>query len=174
MLAQFTWQQFLLAAMILSLIWYAGVMLVFYRNEFLGFFGGKSNRPLPERLPRQRDNEVPVLEEEALHQQGLMGKSRLPEGMSTVAMGSFGFSQTEEQRETQVGLVPDVLQELKEIFSIIEKEDGSKKDFFNLMDMVREKFPGIASNPNIPRINQYIREHAPFLLTAQELENLWD
>ncbi len=173
MLQQFTWQQFLVAAMVLSLIWYAGVILLYYRTEFLGFLGRTENIR-PEPLPHRWETGVEVLEDEIPKENELMGKPKLPEGMSSIGMGSFGFVQTEDERETKVGLVPDVLQEIKEIFGIIEKEDGSKKDFFDLMEMVRQKFPKIGSNPNIVRINQFITEHAPFHLSADELENLWD
>jgi hypothetical protein len=174
MLQQFTWQQFLVASMVLSLIWYAGIILFFYRTEVFGFFSRAGSERSLEPLPHRWERGVEVLENENLPVNELMGKSKLPEGMSTVAMGSFGFVQTDGEREEQIGLVPDVLQEIKEIFGIIEKEDGSKRDFFNLMEMVREKFPQIGSNPNIPRINQFISEHAPFHLSAEELENLWD
>lgn len=160
--------------MVLSLIWYAGVILLFYRTELLGFFGKVGNEDRKERLPHRWETEVEDLENENLPPDELMGKSKLPQGMSSVGMASFGFVQTDVEREEQIGLVPDVLQEIKEIFGIIEKEDGSKKDFLSLMEMVREKFPQIGSNPNISRINQFISEHAPFHLSAEELENLWD
>lgn len=174
MLQQFTWQQFLVASMVLSLIWYVFVILIFYRTEFLGLFGRKEINQSAERLPHHWEKDVEALQDENQQTNELMGKARLPDGMATVSMGGFGFAQTEQERETQIGLVPDVLQEIKEIFAIIEKEDGSKKDFLNLMEMVREKFPRIGSNPNIARINQFIGEHAPFHLSADELENLWD
>ena len=174
MLQQFTWQQFLVASMVLSLVWYVGVILIYFRSEVFGFFGNVGIGTSAESLPHRWEKGVEVLENEDVAQEELMGKSRLPQGMESVPMGSFGFAQTEGQREAQVGLVPDVLQEIREIFGIIEKEDGSKKDFFNLMEMVREKFPKIGSSPNIPQINQFIAEHAPFHLSAEELENLWD
>jgi hypothetical protein len=174
MLQQFTWQQFLIASMVFSLIWYAGVILIYYRTELSDFFGRTGNNQSTERLPHRWETGVAVLGNENLQEEKLIGKAKLPEGMASVAMGSFGFVQTEDDRETQVGLVPDVLKEIKEIFGIIEKEDGNKKDFFNLMEMVREKFPKIGSNPNVSRINQFISEHAPFHLSADELENLWD
>lgn len=174
MLQQFTWQQFLVASILLSLIWYVGVILIYFRSEVSGFFGNVGTGNSADSLPHRWEKGVEVLESEAIVQQELMGKSKLPDGMESVSMGSFGFVQTEDEREAQIGLVPDVLQEIREIFGIIEKEDGSKRDFFNLMEMVREKFPKIGSNPNIPQINQFIAQHAPFHLSAEELENLWD
>lgn len=177
MLHEFTWQQFLVAAMVLSLVWYVGVVLLLYRKEVLFWFGKSRGKEPKERLPHRWQKgvvEVSEVKDHSLVEEDLMGKAKLPDGMSSVSMGSFGFSQTEDDRESQVGLVPDVLQELKEIFAIIEKEDGNKTDFLNLMEMVKNKFPKISSNPNIPRINQFISEHSPFYLTPEEMENLWD
>lgn len=175
MLQQFTWQQFLVAAMVFSLVWYAAVFLLFYRKEIRAFF----NRDQPEkavkgpddRLPHRWENEIEELSPE---DDELIGKTKLPEGMSSVSMAGVNFIPDDQAKQQQIGLVPDVLEEIKVIFGTLEKEDGSKRDFFNLMEMVREKYPKIGSHPSIPRINGFIAENAPFHLSAEELENLWD
>lgn len=174
MLQQFTWQQFLIASMVLSLIWYGGVILMFYRTELVNVLNRKPSIPSVEKLPHRWDKDVEVLVNENNEIDDLMGKAKLPDGMASVGMGSFGFTTDENEREEQVGLISDLLQELKGIFSLLEREDGRKTDFFNLMEMVREKFPKIGSHPRIPQINEFISEHAPFHLSQEELENLWD
>ena len=89
-------------------------------------------------------------------------------------MSQFGFAQpAATDKVTQLGLVPDVLEELKIIFSILASEDGSKADFFSLFKTVKEKYPKITADPNIDSINIYIREHVPFHLSNEELEDLW-
>ena len=173
MLQQFTWQQFLVATLVLTLIWYLAVILIFYRKELIAFLSGKKliiqgNEPLPHRWEKG----VETLGEE--NEEELMGKSKMPEGMDNVGMSGFGFVSGEDAIEQQVGLVPDVLEEIREVFAILAKEDGNKKDFINLMEMVRDKYPKIASHPNIGRINEFISEHASFHLSKDELENLWD
>ncbi len=187
MLQLFTWQQFLIAALILTLIWYAGVILLIYRkelNDLLSGIGKRTSAEQPEPLRHAWDedfeNETPIADE------NLMGKPVLPEGVSRVSMSMFGFApktaKPEEQKEThedddkntQLGLVPDVLEELKRIIEIMAKRDGNKSDFFSLLKSVKEKYLRIASSPNIGSINAYIREHVPFHLTGEELENLWD
>lgn len=110
-----------------------------------------------------------------------MGKSKMPEGLEVVSMDALSFSVGDESssidenhKSDQLGLVPDVIQEIKEIFGIIEKEDGTKQDFFSLAAMISEKYGRIGSNPNIGRVNEFIRDNAPFALTLEELEYLWD
>lgn len=178
MLQQFTWQQFLVAALVLTVIWYVAITLTFYRKEFFGLFGPKLTTHSSERLPHRWEKGVDKLagivsEEEP----DLMGKSKLPDGMSRVSSDAFGFSgndQNPDSKVEQVGLVPDVLEELKGIFSSLAANDGDKLDFMEMMDTVREKFPKIASSPNIGRINTFIAENAPFYLSKDELENMWD
>ncbi|MGY4383927.1 hypothetical protein ACVWYN_000953 [Pedobacter sp. UYP24] len=173
MLAQFTWQAFLIATLVLTLVWYAAVILIFYREKLNWLLSGKLPQK-PEALSHRWDNGVETLEEEQYSEEALMGKPKIPEGTSNVSMGNIGFVADADEKTQQLGLVPDVLQELKEVFSILEKEDGNKKDFFNLMEVVREKYGQIGSNPNIGRINEFIAAHAPFHLSSEELENLWD
>jgi hypothetical protein len=174
MLAQFTWQEFLIATLVLTLVWYAGIILIFYRKELNNFLGRKLQQKT-EPLPHRWANKVEPLEQQSEDfPDELLGKPKAPEGTTSINMGQIGFARDGDAKEHQIGLVPDVLQELKIVFAILEKEDGNKKDFFNLMEVVREKYEQVGSNPNIGRINEFISQHAPFHLSAEELENLWD
>lgn len=175
MLAQFTWHQFLIATLLLTLFWYVAVILIFYRKDLSDFLNGKHRHKDADPLAHRWEKGVDDLEDEAKNvSEDLLGKPKVPEGTSTVSMGKFGFAKDDEAKAQQIGLVPDVLQELKTVFAILEKEDGNKKDFFNLMEVVRQKYGQIGSNPNIGRINEFISAHAPFHLSPEELENLWD
>jgi uncharacterized protein YozE (UPF0346 family) len=89
-------------------------------------------------------------------------------------MNEFSFAEMDNDQEEQLGLLPDFLEELKTIFNILEKEDGKKADFISLFGMVKAKYPKATESANLDAINQYIREHAPFLLSNEELDNLWD
>lgn len=169
MLQQITWHQFLVAAMVLTLIWYAGVILIFYRKELKAFLSGKKNTKAEREPLLHRWDEDTLAEEQ---EDDLVGKPALPEGMSISAMDEISFA--DRHKELQQGEIPDVLEELKCVFSILEKEDGNKSDFFSLMKLVKGKYPSISSNPNLESINAYIRDHVPFLLTTEELDNLWD
>jgi hypothetical protein len=184
MLHYFTWQQFSIAALILSFSWYASVILLFYRKELHNFLSGKpASTGAAEPLAHVWDEDF---EDEPLAEQeeNLLGKPVLPEGMSRLAMSQFGFAPavtaitTEEaagddDRDTRLGIVPDVLEELKSIFHILESEDGNKADFISLFGLVSAKYPKIRNTPNQQAINDYIRENLPFDISDEELDNIW-
>jgi len=177
MLQHFTWAQFLIASAVFSLLWYATILLTAYRKEFLLFFAGKRIDNFP---PSNR--EVPVKEDLSTDSQtSMMGASKLPEGLEVVEMGTLSFAGNngcehidEREESDKIGLVPDVLQELKEVFEVLAAEDGNKKDFIDLAKMISDKYGRIGSNPNISDINTFIREHAPFAISPEEIENLWN
>lgn len=106
---------------------------------------------------------------------GLMGESKLPEGMSMLTSDAFGFSGGDpvDGKMEQLGLVPDVIQEVKTVLAKLSENDGSKRDFLEMMREVRDMFPGVGASPGIGRINSFIAGHAPFHLSAEDLEDLW-
>ncbi|MBB2145773.1 hypothetical protein GM921_09765 [Pedobacter sp. LMG 31464] len=178
MLQQFTWGAFLLASFVLSFLWYCFVLLVFYRREVFGLFGDG----LSERLPHRWEKGLESLEENAggglgegrlVSSDSLMGRSAMPEGMAVLGMGQLSFGGNPDGRYEQVGLVADVIQELKLIFARLEKEAGSKLDFFRMLEKVKEDYGKIGAHPNVGAINEFIAAHVPFHLSSEELENLW-
>ncbi|WEK17868.1 MAG: hypothetical protein P0Y49_13775 [Candidatus Pedobacter colombiensis] len=171
MLQQFTWQQFLVATLILTLIWYFSVMLLFYRKELKAFLNGKklkdeNDAPLPHRWDKKVDELQPAPEE------NLMGKSKLPDGVSIVEMEDIQFA-NEDNKVQLLGLVSDVIEEIKTIFNILVNEDGTKQDFFKLIEAVKESYSGIITSQHIPQINEFIIANASFHITREELDNLW-
>lgn len=177
MLQQVSWTTFLVFYAVLSALWYLALLLTAYRKDAIGFISGFDSGSLPVS---ERKAELPEEHIDAPEQE-IMGRSRLPEGLEVVSMGALNFSVAdkssgidEDQKSDQLGLVPDVIQELKEIFGILQSEDGTKQDFFSLAAMISEKYGRIGSNPNIGRINEFIRDHAPFAISLEELEYLWD
>lgn len=175
MLQQFTWGQFLLASFVLSFLWYVVVVLVFYRREFFGLLSGSGATSEP--LPHRWEKGVEVLQEQSEDssldlEESLMGKSAMPQGMALVKSSDVAFA-ADESESDQVGLVSDVIQELKEIFKQLENSAGDKKDFFRLLEKVKEDYGRIGGHPSIGNINRFIADHVPFHLSADELENLW-
>lgn len=187
MLGGFSWGQFLGCWLALALSWYLVVLLVYYRRELKALLGG---RPMvavqsgsgvglaarsrafvkTEVLDGESAGDVVVGEE-------LMGRSALPQGMSVVDAGSLVFvgdgGGAGEARYDQVGLVADVLEELKGIFATLEREAGDKAMFFRLIGELGERYGRIGGHPNIGAINAFVSEHAPFHLSSEELEGLW-
>ncbi|SDH53119.1 hypothetical protein SAMN05192573_110133 [Mucilaginibacter gossypii] len=118
-------------------------------------------------------DDEPGLEED----EGVIGKSKLPEGMSRLDMNMFGFVQDVHEevdgRELQQSLVPDVIEELKRIFHILEREQGGKDDFISLFELVKAKYTAIRDTPSERALNEYIRDNALFPISDEELTNLW-
>ncbi|HVW98707.1 MAG TPA: hypothetical protein VHA56_22255 [Mucilaginibacter sp.] len=150
----FSWQDFLLAATVFSLLWYAGVWLLFYRN--------KKRMPVTP-LPHPWQDEVDELGD------GLMGRSAPEPGTSVLEAEEFGFGPV--SGEQQLGVLPDLQEDIKAACRELESKLGKKEDFL-------EAFRGIRSRYAVPEgvqdsLNEFIREHVPFFLSDEELDGLW-
>lgn len=171
MLQQFTWQQFLVATSVLTLVWYCSIILIFYRKELKRILAGKPlKESRPDPLPHRWDEKFDELEPE--DEENLMGKSKLPDGVSVVEMDDIQFVDP-ESKVKRLGMIPDVIEEIKTIFNILSREDGNKQDFFKLMETVKETYPSLSSNPSLPQINDFIISNASFHLTQDEMETIW-
>ena len=171
MLQQFSWQQFLVAIAVLTLIWYLAVILIYYRKELKAFLkGNPSEQSNQEPLPHNWDEYVDDLPDET--EDDVMGRSKLPEGVSVMDMEELQFSEPDSKVE-KLGLVSDVIEEIKLIFKILGQEDGTKQDFLKLIEEVKIRYPKIASSSSLPQINDFILSNASFHLSPEELENLW-
>lgn len=172
MLQAFTWQQFLVAALILTLVWYAGIFLLYYRRKAQELFSPKTKQP--EKLKREWEEEF---EDEPDEDDDLIGSVREPDGVSSVEIDTLRFApkaeDPDEQRDTQLGIVPDVIEELKSIFRILENEGGTKEDFISLFALVSSKYPKIKGTANQQALNGYIRKNVLFPISDEELDQLW-
>jgi len=169
MLQQFTWSQFLIAALILTLLWYLILMLTTFRQSLAGLF---FRSPIKNDVSGERYPGL-ISKQEAAEELSVMGKSRLAEGVEVLSMSDLHFGSGTAD-DGKLGLVPDVIKELNDIFSTLASEDGNRQDFFILQGIVREKYGAIATHPSINQINQFIKENAPFSISEQELDNLWN
>lgn len=174
MLQQFSWTQFLIYFAVFSGLWYLGLFATVYRKDVLILLG-KAQADSPGF-----QSKVSVPAQQIISEDDLMGKSKLPEGLEVVGMEQIAFSSenavtrsAEDEKFEQLGLVSDVLSELKEVFSLLATEDGTKNDFLEMVTIINEKYGRIGSNPNIGQINAFIQQHAPFAISATELDNLW-
>lgn len=182
MFQEFTWQQFLVAAMVLSVIWLLGVWLIYWRPLSTGGLnGGKRNgtHDSEDALPHSWQEEVDVLDPLGATDDGLMGKPALEHGVSVLEADEFSFAQVErrdrgERGESDLlGDLADAQEEIKGICRILEKEDGSKEDFFSLFEIVRVKYPKLTGSALLSELNDFIREQVPFFLSDEELDSLW-
>lgn len=207
MFQEFTWQQFLVAAMVLSALWALGVWLIYWRPLSPGGLSegrGKVKYDGEDALPHSWQDEVDELSggnaynaHNAINvlnalDDGLMGKPALEHGVSVLEADEFSFSPLGEREEHgerlghgepedlgKLGVqgllaeLDDAQEEIKGIARILEKEDGSKEDFFALFEVVRLKYPKLAASELLGEMNDFIREQVPFYLSEQELDILW-
>lgn len=161
MLKAFSWQDFLLAAIGLSFVWYLLVWLLFYR---------KVSPSSDQALGHHWDSKV-----DQLGDAGLLGERANDHGVSVMETDDFSFveSGAKADQVEQLGDLADVQQEIKGICELLEKEDGGKDYFFQLFEGVKENYPKIAASSSVSLLNEYIREHVPFYLSEEELESLW-
>lgn len=176
-LQEFTWQQFLVAAMVLSALWVLGVWLVCWRPLSAG--GVKAGEALPHSWQDEVDEFNTV-------DDGLMGKPAQEHGVSVLEADEFSFAPVEEPGEREkryepgkrgvealLGELADAQEEIKGIARIMEKEDGSKEDFFAMFELIKDKYPGLSSSELLGELNDFISEQVPFFLSEQELDSLW-
>ena len=174
MFYSFTWQQFLIAALVFTSTWYVTVLLLFYRKRVKSFF--------PKCEIGNRINQVPlshVWEEgeeykEFNEEETLIGESKLPEGVLSVPLTGFSFAEPANPVEDRLGLVPDILEEVKHVFSIIKKENGSKEEFFSLLQLIKAQYSQILESPLLDEINQLIINESPVKISIDELESFWN
>ena len=177
MLQQFSWAQFLIASIMLNLIWYGFVGLVFYRSELRALFSADLRLPGESGVSPALVNAQPygsAAMNDAPEDPGreLMGRSKLPEGVNIERAG-VSFAAIEQDRYSQVGLVADVVQELKIVFSQLASQDEGKPEFLRRVSRINEDYGKIGGHPSLASINAFIRESAPFAISDEELEDLW-
>jgi hypothetical protein len=169
-----TWQQFLVAALILSSIWYLLFMPLLYRRQLKDWISRTKANQQHDLTPNlwKKDWQGELADEE----QNLIGKSQMPEGISRVSMEHFSFNNDTESdlnRERQQALIPDLMEELKNILNVVNEEQGNKNDFIALFDIVRSKYGGISGSASEKTLNEFIQSRLPFPISNEELTRLW-
>lgn len=149
----FQWQDFLLMAAVLTLLWYLLVWLLFYRKP-----SAKGTAPLPHHW----QGKVDQLED------GLLGRPAAEPGTMVLSADDFGFAAPE--KEEQLGLVADVQQDIRDACAELEAGLANKEVFL-------ERFASIITGYAIPdglkeSLGEFVREHAPFFIEAEELERI--
>jgi hypothetical protein len=173
----FTWQQFGMAAIGFILIWYAIVLLLYFRKEIKAFLsrppGGKTDRLIPKEDTGVLQH---VWERDGFMDDDLVGDAAEPEGVSTHSWNSFGFTgKTKQKTEDELlGLIPDALEEIKTALHTVETSGGGKAEFISLFKLVSAKYGRLKNSPHLGAINEWILDNTPFELTEDELWQLWE
>lgn len=150
LLHAFTWQQFLIAALIFSLVWLLVVLVLFYRKELFAFLSGTS-KVEPLKHAWQDDFE-------ALPDDDLMGKSIEPDGVSVLGQDDFSFAPREMPGQDDAAIGAEVLQ----------------TELFDLMEEIKPLFdrPELDKAGLIAAVNTEVR-HYPRLMDSTLLETFY-
>jgi len=165
LLHHFTWRQFGIAAILLTFIWYAVVLLLYFRKDIAARLAKRDPGP----LPHQWDDED--------WDQELAGEAREDEGISVVTSDDFSFAgaaKTDHAEDELLGLVPDALEEIKSVLYTVESQEGDKSDFVSLFKLVSGKYARLKNGPHLAAINDWIRDNVPFNFSNEELTALWN
>jgi len=172
MLHNCTWQAFLIAAILFSLLWLVVVLLLFYRKELNAFLSGSVREPIEPLGHSWADDFDQVADE------GLMGKPALPEGVSILEQDEFSFAPAKVTPNDELlqGDVFDLMEQVKPIFGKIVFD----KEMF--IDMVNEEvrdFPRLMKTALLDSVYEQICQQVndsavlEFELSVEELkENL--
>lgn len=150
----FSWQDFLLVAALLSMLWYGLVWLFFFRKKPC-VAGSASPYDGQERLD--------------LVEEGLLGKPVLAEGESVVSSNEFGFSGADQVE--QLGVVADVQEQIKVSCRELESSLAKKEEFLSVLTEVLVSYD-VPISARLA-LEDFIREHLPFFISQEELDSLW-
>lgn len=180
MFQEFSWGQFLLFSALLSFLWYLLVALLCYRPELNALLKGSPvSSSVDQNVTGRLDDGRKGSEKGHGQSAGetgrsLMGGSRLPPGVGMLSSSELTFSPREDgERYEQIGLVADVLEELKILFAELAESGGGKPEFFAKLERVSQRYGPLAGHPSIGRINGFIRDAALFPISQAELDELW-
>jgi hypothetical protein len=172
MLQSYSWSAFFLSSAGLVLIWYLGLAFTVYRKESISFFTSSREGPLLIPNATGESTQKDTDDQQAAKLPQVIGKPRLAAGLLASGSSELGFASPHGGAD--IGLKSDLIAELKEIFTLLADNDGTKSDFIELIAAMKDRYPPIAPHPACAEINAFIKAHAPFLLSLEELENLWD
>lgn len=161
MLQAFTWQQFLVAAMIFSLVWLLIAGLVFFRKQLFGLLSGdKQVEPLKHAWADDFEAD------------DLMGKAQEPEGVQVLSQHEFGF--TPPLGDEKVTVDADAQQ--NDLFDLMENikrllDAGlSKRELIEAVSMEVHRFPRLAASPLLDNFYEMVCEKADFELSVADLQ----
>lgn len=178
MLHAFTWQQFLIAAVVFSLVWVVVILLLFYRNEVSALLpGGKPNIEPLKHAWQDDFEEGP---------DDLMGKVAEPDGVSLVNQNHFSFLPRETFDAGQVAddagqaagvLQTDLFDLMEDVKPLFDLEELDKAELIDAVNVEVRRYPRLRDNSLLETfylmVADQVQESATldFRVTASELQD---
>jgi len=193
MFYQLTWQQFLVAAAVLTLVWYSVLFVSWYLRRRAA--GGSGRAVMAQAgLPHRWEKGVDQLSEgDGSDDDDLMGKSQEVEGFRRVSASELRFAEAvigarpgivEEVNYPSVavadqpgflqGTVADFLEELKPVFDYAARYKKGLPVFLEHLQALVERYPEIRQSANweavVAHVVALVKEQLPFEVTAQQIQ----
>ena len=179
MLHEFTWRHFLVAAAVLTLVWY-GLLFLLRRRKGKAVppdrFAGNTSAGNLQPLPHQWETDVDVLADG-----GLLGAPQEPEGLCRVGIDEVGFAPRQMVRQATdkgrflSGTVADFLEELKPVFDYELRYKKGRQDFLAHLLALIGRYPAIRENVSWPdivaHISELVAEQLAFNLSGREIDD---
>jgi hypothetical protein len=175
MLSSISWQHYLAAVIILTVSYYAYVVLRYYQNEIASFFNRK---PELDSFSGFSSSAVSV-----------MGKARPDDGVSVSDTGELSFADVLPDEPVQVAVnnsrkepeLPEPADELvQEAGKLTEafKDIDNKPEFLTLLRILIDSYKRFQDDIDLPAALTHIRENAnaklKFPVTATDLQGSWE
>ncbi len=158
MLHAISWQQYLTAVLVISLIYYAFVLLRYYRVELLGLIG----------LKNETQSVLPQVSSDA----SLMGAARPEPGMSSVSPEELMFAEPEPE---ELSASDDFQAEALTLVKAFEQLND-KPEFLALLELLVYKYVPFRQEIDLDVVMNTIREKVsalPFTIEDAQWPRSW-
>jgi hypothetical protein len=164
-----TWYQYFIFTGSAGLLYYAAILLLYYRREIESVFNRQTHEPNgPD-------------EDQGGHDLNFMGKPEF-DGQQTNNAEDLFFAVPDEEVTQEInkeafllGPVADFLKELKSGFILLKEAQRDKEEFFTLLHILSEKYSQVMQSAYRPLLEVFIlecsAEQLPFELTLADLQH---
>ena len=168
MFSHITWMQYLLAASILLLCYYATVLLLYFRPVLQALLSKSFRSPKDQGLPPLPGimGAVAPDPDRVAAEDVRVAPAALPAEHGAPAPDAFAPE-----------VMTDLVQELDTLLAMVSQNPGSKADFCSLLRLVLTRYTAVLPDHLQDQVNRLLlektRDPFPVALTAADLHALW-
>lgn len=186
MLNQFSWQEFLTAALIVGTGYYTIATILLFHKEIIAFFKGKPAYRLQPSVvsevnevttvTQENDDLIPYTPPEGYSGQELPDESERPEPIEVVAPDEQEFDSTADASMI-IGVVSDLLAEIKSVFLVCAENKTVRQEVLRFIHLLLRRYNSLAQSEYKDSITLYIyhawNEHIGSPVDLNEIGHCW-
>ncbi|ETZ19191.1 hypothetical protein N824_10645 [Pedobacter sp. V48] len=146
MLSNFSWLEYAAFIGVSVLLYYAVILLVYYRNEMKGFLSS---------LAKGHQPDIIRVSDQGFVNADLLGKAAPEAGMSSLSMDELNFGGNDQLLQ---GELADCMQELSDTFYLALEKSWDKKKLFTSLSEIAECYSSVFASPLRAQVLAYISE----------------